>query len=246
MAMLTDAQDAMGHALWDELHGGDAYEVCERDDGLIDPIPVSAYFSEYPDWDASTQAALLHARGRVLDLGVGAGRYALHLQEQGCEVVGIDNSPLALEVCRLRGLKNVHGCAATEIGPALGRFDTFLMLGNNFGLAANRRRAPWMLRRLAALGPPDARVVAQTTDVYTTKDPGHLAYQARNRARGRMSGQIRLRIRYRVWATPFFDYLMVSLPELEEIVAETPWRIAEILEAEDRRGSYTAVLARRP
>lgn len=243
--MLTDAQDAMGHALWDAYHGDpDCYEVVERDDGLVDPIPVSVYFSEPADWDASTRAALAFVRGRVLDVGVGAGRHALHLQGAGHDVVGIDVSPLALEVCRLRGVQDVRGCPATLVGPALGRFDTFLMMGNNFGLTANRKRAPWMLRRFAAIASPEARVVAQTVDVYTTEDEDHLAYQARNRARGRMSGQVRLRIRYRRRRSPFFDYLMVSQPELEAIVAETPWRIEQVFAAGDGRGSYTVVLGR--
>jgi 2-polyprenyl-3-methyl-5-hydroxy-6-metoxy-1,4-benzoquinol methylase len=44
-------------------------------------------------------------KGRVLDIGVGAGRHSLYLQEKGFNVLGIDVSPLILEVCRKRGLK---------------------------------------------------------------------------------------------------------------------------------------------
>ena len=80
--------------------------------------------------------------------------------------------------------------------------------------------------------------------MYTTDRPEHLAYQERNRARGRMAGQIRLRIRYHLHATPWFDYLFVSPEEMEEIVRPTPWRIHDIL-SDDPGGQYVAILEKR-
>ena len=97
--MLTDAEDAMGHAFWDELHGRPAREIVERDDGFIESSAIQRYFAPFEEWDESARGAMAFVRGRVLDVGVGAGRRALHLEEQGHEVVGIDVSPLAVEVC---------------------------------------------------------------------------------------------------------------------------------------------------
>ena len=241
--MLTDRQDAHGNAMWDELHGRGGVEICERDDGFIESVGIEQYFQPYDTWDRSVQKAMEFVRGRVLDVGVGAGRHALHLQEQGHEVVGIDNSPKAVEVCRLRGLEDARGCPVTQVGDFLGSFDTVVMLGNNFGLVGSRKRAPWLLKRLAALTGPDARIVGQSNDVYATDKPEHLAYHERNRGRGRMAGQIRLRIRYRMHATPWFDYLFVSPEEMEELIRPTPWRIHEILT--DGPGPYVAVLEKR-
>jgi len=242
--VLTDAQDAHGNAMWDELHGRAGEEICERDDGFVESVPIAVYFEPFDAWAAATREAMGFVRGRVLDVGVGAGRHALHLQAQGHDVVGIDVSPKALEVCRLRGLEDARGCAATQMGPFLGPIDTVLMLGNNLGLLANRKRAPWLLERLAGLTSAEARLVGETRDVYATDDPAHLAYHERNRRRGRMAGQVRLRIRYRLHATPWFDYLFVSPDELEELVRPTPWRIHDIL-SDDPEGQYVAVLEKR-
>ena len=241
--MLTDRQDAHGNAMWDELHGRDGEEICERDDGYIESVSIKQYFDPYDAWDGSVRKAMDFVRGRVLDVGVGAGRHALHLQGAGHDVLGIDNSPKAVEVCRLRGLEDARGCAVTQVGDFLGRFDTVLMLGNNLGLVANRKRAPWLLNRFARLTAADARIVAQSNDVYATDNPAHLAYHERNRRRGRMAGQIRLRIRYLMHATPWFDYLFVSPEELEELIRPTPWRIHDILA--DGPGPYVAVLEKR-
>jgi len=242
--MLTDRQDAHGNAMWDELHGRPGEEICERDDGYIESVSIADYFGPYDTWDPSVQKAMEFVRGRVLDIGVGAGRHALHLQEHGHDVLGIDNSPKAVEVCRLRGLEDARGCPVTAVGPFLGPLDTVLLLGNNFGLTANRKRAPWLLNRLASLTSADARIVAETRDVYRTDKPEHLDYHERNRRRGRMAGQIRLRIRYRLHATPWFDYLFVSPEEMEEIVRPTPWRIHDIL-SDDPGGQYVAILEKR-
>jgi hypothetical protein len=120
------------------------------------------------------------------------------------------------------------------------RYDTFLLLGNNVGLLESRERAPVFLHALAELARPGARIVAQGTDPYGTTDPVHLAYHERNRARGRLGGQLRLRLRYRLLATDWFDYLVCSAAELESLLAGTPWRLKSI---DDRdRPYYLAVM----
>jgi SAM-dependent methyltransferase len=93
----------------------------------------------------------------VLDVGCGAGRVALHFQERGHEVVGIDLSPLAVEVSRRRGVRDARELPVTRVGRALGLFDTFIMFGNNFGLMGSRRRTPWLLRRFRSIANEGAR-----------------------------------------------------------------------------------------
>lgn len=109
MSALSDAQDAYGLELDDYAQGKGNIEIVERDDGFVDasPLPV-IYFSPHVEWSWHQQEALKLARGRVLDIGCGAGRHALYLQGQGHEVVGIDLSPLAIEVCKRRGLRDAR------------------------------------------------------------------------------------------------------------------------------------------
>jgi SAM-dependent methyltransferase len=180
-----------------------------------------------------------YARGRVLDIGSGAGRVALHLQERGREVIAIDNSPGAIEVCRRRGVRDARLLSIDEVNGSLGLFDTIVMYGNNFGLFANARKAKRLLRRFHRLTSARGRIVAESRDVHSADDPVHLAYQERNRRRGRMAGQIRLRVRYRELATPWFDYLMVSQGELSDLLNDAGWSIGHVFESED---TYMAVI----
>ena len=224
--MLTKQQDAYGRIVWDHLHGKPSAEIIERDDGWF-AVSGGApnYFAAFKDWPKHQQAAMRFVRGRVLDVGCGAGRCCLYLQKHGHPVVGIDASPLAIKVCRQRGVKDARVLPITQVGHALGQFDTILMMGNNFGLFGSRSRARWLLRRLHTLTSPDARIVAESLNVYQTVDLDHLRYQRFNRRQGRMSGQLRLRVRHQRYCTPWFEYLIVSPEEMEAILAGTGWRV---------------------
>jgi SAM-dependent methyltransferase len=225
--------DAFGQMLL----GGTGPEIIERDDGFLDAVQM-AYFAPVARWPAVERRALRWVRGRVLDVGVGAGRAALELQRRGRTVVGIDVSPGAVEVAGARGVRDVRLLAFEDVDDSLGRFDTIVMFGNNFGLFASPSKAKRSLRRLRRLAD---RIVAASNDPYATEDTAHLAYQERNRERGRMAGQLRLRSRYRDLVGPWFDYLIVSPDEMASILEGTGWRIRRLVQ-ESGSGYYVAVL----
>jgi SAM-dependent methyltransferase len=226
-------RDAFGHLLLDYFKGKEALEIVEREDGFIDPNDgCKVYFSEFKDWRPWEQEALRNLLpGRVLDLGCGAGRMELYLQSQNVEVVGIDNSPLAIEVCRQRGVKDARLLSVSRVSSDLGTFANILMMGNNWGLMANRQRARWLLRRFYGMTSFPAHIIATSNDVYNSDSPYHLAYQAYNRERGRMTGQIRMRVCYQMYRTPWFDYLMVSRDEMKEILEGTGWRVKQFIDS---------------
>ena len=244
--MLTDIQDAYGHLLSDYHKGRETLEIVEREDGFIDTSRFGPlrYFAEYQDWDEHQKLAIAHATGRVLDIGCGVGRHCLYLQEQGHDVLGTDISPLAIQTCQSRGLKNARVAPVTQLSSKTGTFDTILMMGHNFGLTGNYKRAKWLLRRFAAMTTDTAKIIAETMDPYQTEEPYHLAYHQFNRDRGRMTGQLKLRIRYKQYATPWFDYLFVSKPEMEDILDGTAWRVERYIDAPNTP-TYVAILSKR-
>jgi hypothetical protein len=86
----------------------------------------------------------------------------------------------------------------------------------------------------------DCLIIAETLDPYKTDNPVHLEYHELNLSRGRMVGQIRFRIRFGKFATPWFDYLFVSKDEMSEILDGTGWRVREFIESESV--SYIALI----
>jgi hypothetical protein len=143
-------------------------------------------------------------------------------------VTGLDTSAGAIAVARRRGLRDTVLNTVDSYASASARYDTFLLLGNNLGLLESAQRAPVLLEAMARLANPGARILAQGTDPYGTTDPVHVGYHRRNRERGRLGGQLRLRLRYRRLATEWFDYLNCSPAELETLLRGSRWRLRSI------------------
>jgi SAM-dependent methyltransferase len=242
LASLRKDQDAFGHEIEDFWKSGENVEIIEREDGYIDAGDyVSRYFAEFPAWSLPEREGMKYlAAGATLDLGCGAGRVELYLQSLGREVTGIDNSPIAIQICRERGVKDARILPVAKITPALGTFANIILYGNNWGLMASRKQARRLLRVFHRMTTPDARIIAASNDIYATTNPLHLAYQQWNRERGRLPGQIRFRVRSGIHATPWFDYLMVSKAEMEDILQDTGWQVQAYLDSEDSQ--YVAVI----
>lgn len=239
--MLQDSQDAFGHGMLDFLRGTASSEIVERDDGLVGANGgPGVYFRPFRMWHPLERKAMRYVRGRVLDVGCGAGRHSLYLQDKGLDVVGIDNSPLAIEVCRQRGLRDARTFSITGISRALGVFDTVLLLGGNFGLFGNPRRAKRLLRRIHGLTSDRGRIITASADPRAGDDPDHLACHAANMAKGRLPGQLRIRVRYRRYATPWIDFLWVSRREMEQVLEGTGWAVKRYIESEAPQ--YAAVI----
>jgi len=241
--MRVACADAYGEQLLAQYHSrASTVEIIERDDGYIaagsDP---GLYFREYKNWSLPERRALRFVKGKVLDIGCGAGRHSLYLQSRGFAVTGIDASRGAVKVCQLRGLTKVLVRPISQVDkfkPAA--FDTVLLLGNNFGLLSNAQAAKVILRKLSRITSPHARIIAGSRNPYATNDPKHRQYHRRNRSRGRMAGQIRMRVRFEDYASPWFDYLLVSPDEMKRILAGTGWQIERLLTPEAT--NYFAVI----
>jgi SAM-dependent methyltransferase len=244
----TELGDAFGMTLMECWESGaepcQVLELIERDDGYLEGNDASQYFAPPPLWGTLERWACEQASGRVLDIGAGAGRHALHLQESGFHVVALDVSPLAAEVCRRRGVREVAVGTVSEFhARGITGFDSMLMLGNNLGLLGDARYARRLLETLAAIASPGAMIIGQGMDPYATDNPLHLAYHERNRTRGRLPGQNRMRVRHKNLATPWFDYLFCSIGELEQILENSPWQLQR---CEVEGAGYIAVLRHSP
>jgi 2-polyprenyl-3-methyl-5-hydroxy-6-metoxy-1,4-benzoquinol methylase len=163
--------------MWACYRGEEASEIVERDDGFFNASPKgpAIYFSEYKDWDLIDRKAMELVKGRVLDIGCGAGRHSLYLQKMGLNVLGIDSSPLAIKICKLRGLKRARVMSIEELNFKPNSFDTVIMLGSNFGLFGSFEKAKRLLKKLHKMTSRNGLIVASTRDTYKTDNPDHLA-----------------------------------------------------------------------
>lgn len=228
---LLPEQDAYGQNIYDSFvyqRGG--YDIVEREDEHFTLNGDSnAYTVPFEEWDGIQQDIAPLVKGKVLDVGCGGGKHAIYFQNIGLQVTGIDSSPLAIEVCKLRGLQRAIATDLENLPEYADCYDTILLLGNNFGLFENPQKAKYLLKAWAEMTPTTAQIFAETLDPYgkAFDNEDDRGYQAWNKARGRMIGQVQVRIRYRKYVTPWSDYLFVSKSEMNEILVDTGWQMAE-------------------
>ena len=228
--------DAFGGALLDVLAGGVGRHAIERDDGRIDWMDATEYFSTPEAWPRELVDGLSRLQGRALDVGCGAGRHALYLASRGCDV-----SASTPRLARSRSAspwvrRDPRSARGRE--PRADRFDSIAMLGNNFGLLASPEQAPAHLRWLADRCAPAATLVGDAQDPTHTDNPDHLAYHQRQTAKGRPPGEARLRVMFDGQVDDWFSYWYLTPDELRDAVSQTPWQLASVA------GSpiYTAIL----
>lgn len=138
--------------------------------------------------------ALDQCRGRVLDIGADGGRAALELHRRGHDVVALDSSVGAVNVCKKQGVQQtVHG--TLERYAHLAEFDTYLLFGNSLGLLESPTHGQAVIDAIASAARPDVVIVGTSTRPTATTCPVHLRYHESNNARGRLPGQLRLRSR---------------------------------------------------
>lgn len=170
---LSPNNDPMGAAIRDYQNNGKASRLRVLSSMFDeDEMPVAHLFRTFNQMPRLEQKALSMAKGRVLDIGAGAGCHALALQERGLEVKAIDISPLSCEVMKERGVKDVE--CVNLFNPQLqGKYDTLLLLMNGTGIAGKLNRLSMLLNRLKELLAEGGQILIDSSDlkyIYENED----------------------------------------------------------------------------
>jgi len=97
--------------------------------------PIAPFFSKMKPFTKLEREIISLSRGRILDVGCGSGGFLSSLRKKG-DVLGIDNSPSMIQICRKRGLKNVKVADIFRFKMHQ-KFDTICLLDENMGIAEN-------------------------------------------------------------------------------------------------------------
>lgn len=234
-----NAMELYGVALKDYFGGIKTAEMAiTRDDGHKTLLPLSVFFRGATELEID-RIALEHCRGRILDIGAGAGVHSLHLQERGYDVTAIDISPGACEVMRSRGVARVL-CASIWNWNPKSKLDTLLILGRSIGLVENLEGFERFLDIARKVILPGGQVLLNSLDVRRTHDESNLEYQSRNIAKGKYCGEIKMRFEYAGQISVFADFLHLDSETLGQIAEKKRWYAALLYSDED--GNYLSNL----
>lgn len=248
--ILSADKDPMGAAILDFQKQGKAARLRVLSSMFEeDEMPVKHLFRSTREMPMLEQKALQLAKGRVLDIGAGAGCHALALQEKGLAVKAIDISPLSCEAMKLRGVKDAecinlfdpHLSSGNHSGENQeqfeGGFDTILLLMNGTGIAGKIENLPALFLRLKALLNPGGQILIDSSDlkyIYENED-GSFDINLN----GAYYGEVDYQMIYKNVKGDRFDWLYVDFPLLKSI-AETCGLHGELVE----EGEHYDYLAR--
>ena len=209
--------DLIGTALL-EFHNGRSWENIITVSSVAgeDELPIPYLFRSYAEMPLLEQKALDMARGRVLDLGCGAGSHSLHLQDQGLEVHAMDISPGAVATCSLRGVTRAQVMDLWQLGE--GSYDTLLALMNGVGLCGTLNRLPEFLNILKRQLAPEGRILMDSSDiVYMFENdqgdyelPADLTYY----------GETSFHMTYKNLRSPTFPWLYIDFDLLKQYAGQ--------------------------
>lgn len=162
--IIVPDKDPMGRAISDFHSTGKAAKLRVLSSMFYeDEIPVATLFRSYADMPLPEQQALSLAKGRVLDIGAGAGCHSIELKRRGHDVVAIDISELSVNVMRERGvdarLINLFDDMFDE------KFDTLLMAMNGIGIVGRVERMEQFFRCVKRLLAPGGQLLLDSSDI---------------------------------------------------------------------------------
>lgn len=156
-------KDVFGKAILDFHKGKNAVIETYSSVGGWDELPVKYLFRSFEEMPEIEQTALNLARGKVLDLGCGAGSHSLFLKHKGLFVKPVDISQGAIEVCKERGLKEAEAINLWDLKNT--QFDTILALMNGAGICGSMKKIPEFLIHLKSLLTPGGQILVDSTDI---------------------------------------------------------------------------------
>jgi SAM-dependent methyltransferase len=123
-------------------------------DGSVIELALDRYLGPADETDEQILEAL---RGPVLDVGCGPGRHLHALARRGVFALGVDLSPIAVELARGRGGQAIVGSIFDDL-PGAGTWRSALLLDGNIGIGGEPER---LLARLKTLLAPDGDVLVE-------------------------------------------------------------------------------------
>ncbi len=219
--------DAWSEIMKDAAAGVSGEYYIERDDGRVETLQLSDYLSPFTEWSESERLAMKHVKGRVLDIGCGAGRVALHLQSLGFSVIGTDLALGAVDACKKRGLIEAYVMSAEDLKFPDAEFDTVILLGNNFGLLGDEEKIIEMLQTLHRITTSEGIIIAGSADVVVTDDIEHLKYHEMNVSKGKPKGLVRMRVKYKGFIDEWVELRLAMPNEMESMAYRAGWKMTK-------------------
>ncbi|WP_010249679.1 class I SAM-dependent methyltransferase [Myroides injenensis] len=157
-------KDLFGRAILDfQTNNSPEHLITETDISEAEEMDVKYLFRSYKEMPKLEKKALNLCKGKILDVGCGAGTHSLYLQQKGFDVTSIDISTNAIQACNLQGIKNTKNIDVLQLHDE--KFDTILLLMNGTGIFGRLINTTKYLTHLKSLLNPGGQILIDSSDL---------------------------------------------------------------------------------
>lgn len=198
--------DVFGKALTDFYKFGQSEKLWLHNNyGEPEDMPVDIFFRQEDDIPELEEYALMLCKGKVLDIGAGAGVHSLLLQSKGLDITALDISKAAAEVMSSRGVRNVLNRDITSYTDST--YDTLLLLMNGIGLSGDIDGLKILLPHLKSLLKRNGQIILDSSDISYLYDCGNFPSE-------RYYGEISYQYEYQGNKSNWFKWLYIDFEHL--------------------------------
>jgi 2-polyprenyl-3-methyl-5-hydroxy-6-metoxy-1,4-benzoquinol methylase len=236
--------DLFDFILWDYFTNKsiEPYNIV-REDYYVDDSAFNKpdkYFDSYKCFTDLEESCLHFAKkGRMLDVGCGAGRHLLYFKRLGFDVFGVDTSRWCVRICRKRGLNNTFQESIFEPKKILKhKFDTISVFGNNLGIARDLEGLKKLLETLMKIIVADGVVIGREVEYTNTTMKIHKDYQRHQKENGKYAGITTYHYQYTDLIGEWIDWLHVDSKTLIKFAKMTGWKSCQIIFDKEKKNYF--------
>lgn len=227
-------KDLFGKAILDyQTNNSPENLITETSISEADEMSVAYLFRSFSAMPKIEKKALELAKGKILDVGCGAGSHSLYLQDKNLEVFPIDISPNAIEACKLRGLEKakVQDLMEIDSNNPENKFDTILLLMNGTGIFGKLKNIPSFMSKLKSILSPKGQILIDSSDIiymFDEDDDGGKWIPTNND----YYGEVTFTISYKKEKEKPFDWLYLDYNTLQNAAIANGLKCELVLEGE--------------
>ena len=224
-------KDLFGKAILDfQTNNSPEDLITETSISEEDEMSVAYLFRSYNEMPKMEQKALQLAKGKILDVGCGAGSHSLYLQnERKLNVTSIDISANAIKACQMRGIENARVQDIMTLENE--KYDTILLLMNGAGMCGKLKNIPKFLTKLKSLLNPNGQILLDSSDIiymFDEDDDGAKLIPFENE----YYGELVFNITYKEVKEIPFDWMYIDYKTLQNEALKKELQCELILEGE--------------